>query len=454
MAPLSVRKPQSDPAERPNPFLRNATRKYNNWKGHIEGSVPDSEYLRRTAITRLDVDEPGRRALLSVIEEWKRGCQLAVNEAWGVCHTRSDVQRLAYDEIRARTDLRSQHAVLATHQAAEAIKRALAAGEAGQPSSKPEFSRPTVVYDSRTLTVFDDDTASLTTTGERVTCDLVAPADAYQRRYLDDPDDEGWEPAKSTLHYRDGAFVLHLGFRKPAPPADERPDEGTVLGVAFGLENLAVTSTARFFPAGELLHRHGQFAATRRSLRAVDGRNADRAFRRVSQREERFVGDELHRVANGVLAEAVEHDCDVIAFAEVPALLPELPGAGLFHERTFERLFANVAYKAEERRIDVVAVNPEYTRQRCTDCGFTHPENLDFETHRFSCLKCERESQADYNAAKNLAFRCIRRGPLSSTRVGATYCALQSGRVTPDGELREYADADSAQLPTRDGDRT
>jgi IS605 OrfB family transposase len=411
--------------------------------------VPDSEYLRRTAVTRLDVDPADRGSLLAVIDEWKRGCQLAVEEAWGVCHTRSDVQQLAYDEIRERTDLGSQHAVLATHQAAEAIKRALAAEEAGRPSSKPEFTSPTVVYDSRTLTVFDDDTASLTTTDERVRCDLAVPADAYQRRYLDDED---WEAEKSTLRYRDGAFVLHLGFRKPAPPAGEPPEEGTVLGVAFGLENLAVTSTARFFPAGELVHRHREFAATRQSLRDVEGRNAGRAFGRVSQRERRYVRNELHQVANGIVAEATQYDCDAIAFAEIPGLLAGLPGAGPFHERTYEQLYATVAYKAEERGIDVVAVNPEYTRQRCTDCGFTHPENIDFEAHRFTCLKCDREGQADYNAAKNLAFRCIRRGPLSSTRIGATYCALQSGRVTPDGDLQEYSDVDSAQLPTGDGD--
>ena len=410
--------------------------------------MTDSEYLRRTAVTRLDIDETDCGSLLAVIDEWKRGCQIAVNEAWGVCHTRSDVQKLAYDAIRERTDLGSQHAVLATHQAAEAIKRALAAEEAGRPFSKPDFSSPSVVYDSRTLTVFDDDTASLTTTDDRVRCDLVAPADAYQRRYLDDED---WEPAKSTLRYRDGKFVLHLGFRKPAPPATGPPEEGTVLGVAFGVENVAVTSTACFFPAGELVHRHREFAATRRSLEDADGRNADRAFRRVATREEGYVRDELHRIANGIVAEATSFDCDAIAFAEIPGLLAELPGAGPFHERTYERLFELVAYKAEERGVDVVAVNPEYTRQRCTDCGFTHPENLDLDAHRFACLKCDRESQADYNAAKNLAFRCIRRGPLSSTRVGATYCALQSGRVTPEGDLREYPDASSARVSAGDG---
>lgn len=427
--------------------------------------MTDSEYLHRTAVTRLDVAEADRPALRAVIDEWKRGCQIAVNLAWGVCHTRSDVQKLAYDEIRERTELGSQHAVLATHQAAEAIKRArTAAEETGGDASKPTFTSPTAVFDSRTLTLFEDDAVSLTTTGDRVQCDLVVPPDGYQRRYLDDPRDEGWEPAKSTLHYRDGSFVIHLGFRRLSgpidgssasrSPADDEDGDGTVLGVAFGLDNLAVTSTARFFPFGELHHRHREFGATRRGLTERDGRNADRAFRRVASREERYVRDAVHRVANGIVEDAERYGCDAVAFGEVPDVLAELPGAEPFHERAYELLFETVTYKAEERGVEVVAVNPEYTRQRCTDCGFTHPENLDFESHQFACLKCDRESHADYNAAKNVAFRCIRRGPLSSTRVGATYCALQSGRVTPEGDLEEYPDAHAGAIATRDGENS
>ncbi|MFO7834237.1 MAG: transposase, partial [Halohasta sp.] len=76
------------------------------------------DYVRRTAITRLSVTEEQRELLERTITEWKRGCQLAVEMAWSECHTKRDVQSLAYDTIRDETELGSQHAVLATHQAA------------------------------------------------------------------------------------------------------------------------------------------------------------------------------------------------------------------------------------------------------------------------------------------------------------------------------------------------
>jgi hypothetical protein len=145
------------------------------------------DYVRRTAITRLSVDGEQRELLEETISEWKRGCQLATDMAWGKCNTKSDVQPLAYDDVREQTDLGSQHAILATHQAAEAITGCIKRRSNDRKVSKPIFTAPTVKYDTRTMTLFDDDTVSLSTTKSRVRCDLALPDadDGYQRQYLD-----------------------------------------------------------------------------------------------------------------------------------------------------------------------------------------------------------------------------------------------------------------------------
>jgi putative transposase len=65
------------------------------------------DYGRRTAITRLEVSDEQRDLLEETISEWKRGCQLATDMAWGKCNTKSDVQPLAYDDVREHTDLGS-----------------------------------------------------------------------------------------------------------------------------------------------------------------------------------------------------------------------------------------------------------------------------------------------------------------------------------------------------------
>ncbi|MFC4448601.1 RNA-guided endonuclease InsQ/TnpB family protein [Halorussus aquaticus] len=399
--------------------------------------MADTEYCRRTAVTGLSVSPTDATRLRELVAEWKRGCQLAVNEAWGVCHTRSEVQQLTYDRLREETALGSQHAVLATHRAAEAIKRARK-----REGQKPEFTTPTVAFDTRTMTVFDDRTVSLTTTGERVRCDLKLPADGgYQSQYLDD---EEWEPAKSTLHYRDGEFDFHVGFRTPKPAIDPPTEGATVLGVDLGVENLAVTSTAQFFDAGELNHRREEFERVQASLEATGTRSAARTLRQTGNRLDRFVRQRLHEVANGIVAEAERYDCELVAFGERNEVVEMLPEAGPFQEWLFERLLSFVEYRAAERGIAVVEVNPEYTSQRCMECGFTHPQNRNLDENQFECLKCEASAHDDYNAAKNIAFRCVRRGPLSSRGLGAAACALQSGLVTPDDGFTPYAELSEA----------
>jgi hypothetical protein len=89
------------------------------------------------------------------------GDQLATNKAWGKCNLKSDVQPLAYDDVREQTDFGSQHAILATHQAAQAITGCLERRSNGKKVSKPTFTTPTVKYDTRTMTLFDDETVSL-----------------------------------------------------------------------------------------------------------------------------------------------------------------------------------------------------------------------------------------------------------------------------------------------------
>jgi IS605 OrfB family transposase len=290
--------------------------------------------------------------------------------------------------------------------------------------------------------VFDDRTVSLTTTGERVRCDLRLPAeDGYQFQYLDDED---WEPAKSALYYRDGEFTFHLGFRTPRPAVDPPTEGATVLGVDLGVENLAVTSTAEFFSGGELHHRREEFDRVRASLESTGTRSASRTLRQAGNRLDRFVRQRLHEVANGIVAEAEAYDCELIAFGELGAVCELVPDAGPFHEWLFDRLLSFVEYRAAERGVAVVEVNPDYASQRCTECGFTHPQNRDLDERAFECLKCGASAHDDYNAAKNIALRCVRRGPLSSRGLGASACALQSGLVTPDDGFTPYADLPEA----------
>ncbi|MFC7140015.1 RNA-guided endonuclease InsQ/TnpB family protein [Halosimplex aquaticum] len=402
------------------------------------------DYVRRTAITRLEVTDQQRDLLEETISEWKLGCQLATDMAWGKCNAKSDVQPLAYDTVREDTDLGSQHAILATHQAAQAITGCLERRTNGNAVSKPTFTAPTVKYDTRTMTVFDDDTVSLSTTESRVRCELALPDadDGYQRQYLDS---DAWSATESTLTARDGNYFLHIGFRRPKTDTERNTaEDGTVLGIDLGVENLAVTSTASFFSGRELTHNLREFEKVRAGLQQTGTRSAHRTLEQSSGCELRYVRDVLHRASNALVAEARRYDCDVIAFEDLTHIR-DRTGASWGHMWAFRTLYEQVEYKAEAVGISVKQVGSAYTSKRCVECGFTADENRPTRND-FRCVKCGAEANADYNAAKNIGLRYVRRGQQSSRRTGNSQLALKSGTVTPSGGFTAHPDGFEAEF--------
>ena len=406
------------------------------------------DYVRRTAITRLEVTDEQRDLLEETISQWKRGCQLATDMAWGKCNTKSDVQPLAYDDVREYTDLGSQHAILATHQAAQAITGCLERRSKGKKVSKPTFTAPTVKYDTRTMSLFDDDTVSLSTTESRVRCDLALPnADnGYQRQYLNSDE---WSVTESTLTARDGDYFLHIGFRRLKNDIERNTaEDGTVLGVDLGFENLVATSTAFFFSGRELTHNLREFEKVRGGLQQAGTRSAHRTLEQSSVRELRYVRDVLHRASNAIIDEALRYECDVIAFEDLTDIRNRT-GGSWGHKWAFRTLYEQVAYKAEAVGVSVKQVGSAYTSKRCAECGFTADENRPTRND-FLCVKCESGANADYNAAKNIGMRYVRRGQQSSRRTGNSQLALKSGTVTPSGGFTAHPegfDAESMDKP-------
>lgn len=392
----------------------------------------DDEYYRRTAITRLgNLSTSEQQLLFDTVDEWRDGCNLASDLAWNACHTKSDVQDIARDRIQDETELGSQHAILACFEVSQAITSCIERRKNGKKASKPQFTSRSMTFDRRTMTVFPEkEQVSLTVLGDhsRVRADLVLPDDddGYQYEYLDNDE---WEYTESTLHYRDGEWYLHLGFRKPMGDDEATTQNGTVLGVDLGVNQIAVTSTARFFSAGELNHKRREFERIHGNLQDTGTRSAHLTIQELSGREDKYVKHVLHSVANGIVEEALEHGCVGIVFEKLDDIREQLPEADWHSDWAFRKLKAYVEYKAEIEGLFVDTTSPRNTSKRCSECGFTHEDNR--RGNDFECQSCGKQHHADYNAAKNVAELYLLRGQQSSRRRSVSQYALKSGPVTP-----------------------
>ncbi|PHQ40130.1 transposase [Halorubrum persicum] len=364
--------------------------------------------VRRTVPVKLDVTDEQADLLHETIDEFLWAANYVVGSAWDGewAETRSSVlHEMTYDEVREQTRLHSNHVQSARNRAVDALKSVVAEWKNGEYASIPTFSSPFCEYNQRNAT-FHDDHAVLSTVDGRVTAEYVLPdktRDTPHSKYLRS---ERWETTGATLHYRRGDFYLHV--RTKADVDDPKPAEnGTVLGVDLGIENIAVTSTGAFWSADELNHWRTEYVQRRKSLQECGSRWAHENVQAVGRKETGRFEQYLHRIANDIIAEASECGCTVIAFEDLTDIRDRMPDTRKFHEWAFNRLYDYVSYKAEGRGIQVEQVNPKNTSRRCSSCGFTHEDNRPSQD-TFRCQSCGYENHADYNAAKNIGYRLLR----------------------------------------------
>ena len=69
---------------------------------------------------------------------------------------------------------------------------------------------------------------------------------------------------------------------------------------------------------------------------------------------------------------------------------------------------------AELETFELLYVDPAYTSQTCSKCGFTHKTNRNGES--FKCMKCGMELDADLNASINILNRGVYGPPVAENQ--------------------------------------
>jgi putative transposase len=352
---------------------------------------------------------------------------------------KAQLQEETYNEVRDRTRLHANLVQNARNKAADAVQGVVARWKQGEYAGKPHISKPTVVYDKRCAT-FHDDHVSLATIDGRIEIEYALPnadRDTPHSRYLGNDD---YEVTGAELHNKDGEWFIHL--RTKAEMESDAPEQATtghsiVLGVDLGVSQLAVTSTDTFWSGHEFDHLRREYEKRRASLQRCGSRHAHENIQAVGLKETGRLTRTLHRIANGIIEEAAENGCTVIAFEELTGIRDRLSGASWGHKWVFKRLYEYVEYKAELHGINVEQVNPENTSRRCSKCRFTHPDNRESES--FECQKCGHENHADYNAVKNVGLRYLRRNQTGDDGGAPVGVRLNRGTLNANGEYEPPA---------------
>lgn len=109
------------------------------------------------------------------------------------------------------------------------------------------------------------------------------------------------------------------------------------------------------------------------------------------------------KYAKALVEYAVKKNCGTIQMEDLSGISSD---DAFLKQWSYFDLQQKITNKAAEYGIEVIKINPEYTSQRCSKCGFIHKDNRHTQS-KFKCLQCGFNENADYNASQNISIRDI-----------------------------------------------
>jgi IS605 OrfB family transposase len=208
-----------------------------------------------------------------------------------------------------------------------------------------------------------------------------------------------------TLYYnkRRKKIIVFLTLKIPDIPVEE---PSSYLGVDRGIKRVAVCSNNTFYPTNHILAVKWKYQHLRKSLQSKGTRSAKRKLWLLSGRERRFMTDENRKIAKWICI--MPYNCIVL---ENIRGLKQYSKKKKKVSKKIRRKFGNWSYyqleqfiieRAEKVVKTVLFVNPSYTSQKCSQCGYIAKSNRRSQSEHY-CSKCFFELNADLNAARNLS---------------------------------------------------
>ncbi|MCF3653870.1 MAG: transposase [Aigarchaeota archaeon] len=238
-----------------------------------------------------------------------------------------------------------------------------------------------------------------------------------QRQRIEEALRGEWRFTAVEMVKRDGEWYAHFVLEKAVEVVD-KPE--TIVAVDVGERNLAVAVAisvnnpgkpmrGQFWRGAEVKRIRGLYGHVRRSLQK---KRLLGKVKRLRGRERRKVEQELHKIANQIIAYARQFPRPVIVMEDLTGIRDNFDrGRRLnrrFHSLPFRRLQTYIECKALLDGINVVYLPRRLvknTSRTCHRCG--HVARNIKGGGVFRCERCGMEYDRDLNAAINIARRAI-----------------------------------------------
>jgi IS605 OrfB family transposase len=322
------------------------------------------------------------------------------------CFGQVNLHKLVYYEIKQQFNLSSQIAIRVIGKVTDTYKNK------SQRIKQVEFREMgTIDYDTRNLTIKPDNILSIMILGKRLKLQYRCrkPLEMY---------DLCCQTELSFDKVKNKYFVTF--FYDEVDKASIVTEK--FIGVDLGITNLATTSDGEVFTGEKVENYRKRLTKLKSKLQAKGTKSAKRHLVKISKKENLFKKDVNHCISKKLVFKAKAlgvglklEDLKFKTKKPVMKFSKELRDQNAIRAKwAFVQLRNFISYKAKLVGIPVVLVNPAYTSQKCSRCGFTCKGNRLTQSD-FVCLECGFKANADYNASVNISMGSINK-PIVTTR--------------------------------------
>lgn len=346
--------------------------------------------MKLVANLKLIPTDAQHEALHDTLAMSNRACNWLSGQAWDTeTFGQFALHKLTYERCRAQFELAAQMTVRCIAKVADAYRL--------DRNTRRRFKRYAAQpYDDRIFRLCSDTHLSIWTVHGRLTIPYVCGP--RQRALL------AYRKGEVDLMYVKGTFYIAVvcDVLDPEEMGIER-----ILGVDFGIVNLAVDSDGTVY-TGETVERNRQrYQARREGLQRHGTRSAKRRLKVLKGTQARFQSNLNHTISKQ-LVETAQRSAAGIALEDLTGIRQRVKARRQQRPRQsnwgFFQLRQYVMYKAARAGVPVILVDPRHTSQECNHCGYIAKANRPTQ-NRFSCHRCGYVTNADFNAAQNIKHR-------------------------------------------------
>jgi IS605 OrfB family transposase len=368
-----------------------------------------------TAHLKMVPTEEQHALLLETMECFNTACNKVSSIAFQENNfDRVALQKQCYYGVREEFGLSSQMTILATRKVADSYRidiENIRIRNMSRPEDAPKEQMKQhrfkkhggIQYDVRCLSWKGRDRVSILTLNGRIEVPLVLSGNDNDAILLN-------VQGQCDLVYRKKKFYLAVCYEAPE---ECQYDPAGFIGVDLGRKNIASTSDGDSF-CGEACERtRKHYVELRGRYQSVGTKSAHKHLAKLVRKEYNFKSNENHSISKKLVAQAKGTGRGIALenLTHIPSQKTAKGARDAASKWAFRQLRTFIEYKAKLSGVPIVLVDPAYTSQCCSVCGFINKGNRKSQSE-FVCLECGHKENADVNAAKNIQARAAVNQPM------------------------------------------